>query len=162
MAFSIPTFAEKNQIMEDIRTEIPNFEWGSVEQLRTPEEKTALFFTARWINELLNKWNTNCAYITLTGNEGALRRRIRNRSTVAKLHTVTQESPDLADIVKKIVDLADSKFIRAFFIFGFAESMDEEQRKRLEEVAKTTNSYIFVAGVVDPEVYEAELSTLET
>ena len=147
--------------MEDIRTNNPNFEWGSVEQLRTPEEKTALFFTARWINELLNKWNTNCAYITLTGNEGALRRRIRNRSTVAKLHTVIQESPELSEIIKTIVNLADSKFIRAFFIFGIAERLDENQREWLEEVAKTTNSYIFVAGVVDPAVYEAELATLE-
>lgn len=147
--------------MEDIRTEIPNFERGSVEQLRTPVEKTALFYTARWINELLNKWNTNCAYITLTGNEGALRRRIRNRSTVAKLHTVTQESPELSEIIKTIVNLADRKFIRAFFIFGIAERLDENQREWLEEVAKTTNSYIFVAGVVDPAVYEAELATLE-
>lgn len=147
--------------MEDIRTEIPNFERGSVEQLRTPVEKTALFYTARWINELLNKWNTNCAYITLTGNEGALRRRIRNRSTVAKLHTVTQENPELSEIIKTIVNLADSKFIRAFFIFGIAERLDENQREWLEEVAKTTNSYIFVAGVVDPAVYEAELATLE-
>lgn len=147
--------------MEDIRTEIPNLEWGAVEQLRTPVEKTALFYTARWINELLNKWNTNCAYITLTGNEGALRRRIRNRSTVAKLHTVTQESPELSEIIKTIVNLADSKFIRAFFIFGIAERLDENQREWLEEVAKTTNSYIFVAGVVDPAVYEAELATLE-
>ena len=147
--------------MEDIRTEIPNFERGSVEQLSTPVEKTALLYTARWINELLNKWNTNCAYITLTGNEGALRRRIRNRSTVAKLHTVTQESPELSEIIKTIVNLADSKFIRAFFIFGIAERLDENQREWLEEVAKTTNSYIFVAGVVDPAVYEAELATLE-
>ena len=139
--------------MEDIRTEIPNFERGSVEQLRTPVEKTALLYTARWINELLNKWNTNCAYITLTGNEGALRRRIRNRSTVAKLHTVTQESPELSEIIKTIVNLADSK--------GIAERLDENQREWLEEVAKTTNSYIFVAGVVDPAVYEAELATLE-
>lgn len=79
-----------------------------------------------------------------------------------KLHTVTQENPELSEIIKTIVNLADSKFIRAFFIFGIAESLDEEQRKRLEEVAKTTNSYIFVAGVVDPVVFEAELSTLET
>ena len=147
--------------MEDIRTIIPNFEWGSVEQFCTTEEKTALFFTARWINKLLNEWNTNCAYITLTGNEGALRRRIRNRSTVAKLHTLTQQSPELPGIIQTIVDLEDSKFIRAFFIFGIADSLDEELRKQLEEVAKTTNSYIFVAGVVDPGVYEAELATLE-
>ncbi len=147
-------------MMEDIRTENPNFVWGSVEQLRTPEEKTALFFTARWINELLNKWNTNCAYITLTGNDGALRRRIRNRSTVAKLHTVTQESPELSEIIKTIVNLADSKFIRAFFIFGIAESLDDDQREWLEDVAKTTNSYIYVAGVVDPAVFEAELAAL--
>ena len=147
--------------MEDIRTNNPNFEWGSAEQLRTPEEKTALFFTARWINELLNKWNTNCAFITLTENEGALRRRIRNRSKIATLHTVAQESPELSDIINTIVELADSKFIRAFFIFGIAERLDENQREWLEEVAKTTNSYIFVAGVVDPAVYEAELATLE-
>ena len=43
----------------------------------------------------------------------------------------------------------------------FAERLDENQREWLEEVAKTTNSYIFVAGVVDPAVYEAELATLE-
>ena len=91
-----------------------------------------------------------------------MRRRIRNRSTVAKLHTVTQESPELSEIIKTVVNLADSRFIRAFFIFGIAESLDDDQRKWLEDVAKTTNSYIYVAGVVDPAVFEAELAALES
>ena len=78
--------------MAEIFLENPDYQNGWISFIGYDDVDAVLPRAAEIVSEFLNKWNTNCAYITLTGNEGALRRRIRNRSTVANLHTVTQLS----------------------------------------------------------------------
>ena len=92
--------------MDNILTQIPGYEFGAVEALRTTTEDCALYNTARSINELLNKWNTNVAFITLANNSTSMKRRVRNRSKVAKFYAVVQDNPNLEEIISVVEELA--------------------------------------------------------
>ena len=146
--------------MDNILTQIPGYENGTVEALQTTSEDCALYNTARSVNELLNKWNTNVAFITLANNTTSMRRRVRNRSKVAKFYAVAQENADLESVISVIEDLANTKFVRAFFIFGLPANVYKEEYSRLETVAKSLNSYIDLVTVVDQAFFD-ELVTSE-
>ena len=148
--------------MDSILTQIPGYENGAVEALRTTSEDCALYNTARSVNELLNKWNTNVAFITLANNTTSMRRRVRNRSKVAKFYAVAQENADLESVISVVEDLANTKFVRAFFIFGLPAKLNEVEKARLETVAKSLNSYMDLVTVVDQAFFDELYATLES
>ena len=120
--------------MDNILTQIPGYEFGAVEALRTTTEDCALYNTARSINELLNKWNTNVAFITLANNSTSMKRR----------------------------ELANTKFVRAFFIFGLPARLNEVEMARLEQLAKSISSYMDLVTVVDQAFFDEELAKLDS
>ena len=148
--------------MDNILTQIPGYEFGAVEALRTTTEDCALYNTARSINELLNKWNTNVAFITLANNSTSMKRRVRNRSKVAKFYAVVQDNPNLEEIISVVEELANTKFVRAFFIFGLPARLNEVEMARLEQLAKSISSYMDLVTVVDQAFFDEELAKLDS
>ncbi len=145
--------------MDDILTQNPCYESG-VEALWTTTENNVLYNTARMANELLNEWNTNVAFLTLADNATSMRRRIRNRSTMAKFHAVKLENPDLQSIIHEVEELANSKFVRAFFIYGITPQVFEEEREYLDRIAKSLRSYMMLVNVVDQAFFDEQNASL--
>ena len=110
--------------MDNILTQIPGYEIGAVEALRTTTEDCALYNTARSINELLNKWNE--------------------------------------EIISVVEELANTKFVRAFFIFGLPARLNEVEMARLEQLAKSISSYMDLVTVVDQAFFDEELAKLDS
>ena len=148
--------------MDNILTQIPGYETGTVEALRTTTEDCALYNTARSINELLNKWNTNVAFITLANNSTSVKRRIRNRSKVARFYSVVQDNPNLEAVISVVEELANTKFVRAFFIFGLPARLNEVDMARLEQVARSISCYMDLVTVVDQAFFDEELTKIDS
>lgn len=145
--------------MDDILTQNPCYENG-VEALWTITEKNVLYNTARMANDLLNEWNTNVAFLTLADNTTSMRRRIRNRSTMAKFYAVKLENPNLQSIIQKVEELANTKFVRAFFIYGLTPQVFEEDREYLDRIAKSLRSYMMLVNVVDQAFFDEQNASL--
>ncbi len=52
--------------MAEIINHIPGFENGSVQYVSAADEVGALFIAAQMVADILNKWNTNVAFYSLT------------------------------------------------------------------------------------------------
>ena len=140
---------------KEILNQIPGFEIGAVEHIRTTDEVASLFYAAQEISELLNDWNTNVAFFSLTGRSEALKGLVDNRSVVARLYTVDQKNPDLQVILRKARGMVNRRFVRAIVIEGVPGTLDAETLRQLENWAKPLGCTIVLSSVVDESYFDA-------
>jgi len=129
--------------MAEIINHIPGFENGSVQYVSAADEVGALFLAAPLVSDILNKWNTNVAFISLTSRCDAIQGLVKNESPVAKLFTVNQKNPNLQVILRKAEGMAHRKFVRVIFIEGLPEQ-DAIGKRRLDQLAQSTRTSIVV------------------
>ena len=139
---------------EEIITQIPGYDNGTVWYLEGIDEINALFQIGQMATEILNKYNTNVAVISATCRSAAIQNLIKIESGVAKLYTVNQKNQNLQVILRKIKGMINRKFVRVIFIEGLPEQ-DAVGKRWLEQLAKSTNTAFVVIEIHDEE---AELS----
>ena len=137
-----------------ILNQIPGFEIGAVEHIRTTDEVQALFLAAQEISELLNQWNTNVAFFSLSCRSGGLKTLVDNKSSVARLYTVNQKNPDLNVILRKAQGMVNRKFVRAIVIEGLPGELDAMVQRRLEGWAKSNRCTIVLASTVEDSYFK--------
>ena len=143
---------------EVIINQIPTFEKGTVEHLRTTTTENVLYNLAMEISEILNKWNTNVAFFSLTNNSEALKARVKNNSATARLYTVDQKNPDINVILRKAQGMVNRRFVRAIAIEGLPGELDESTQRLLEEWTKSHNCTMLLGGRVDRSYFDQFLN----
>ena len=141
-----------------ILNQIPGFEIGAVEHIRTTDEVQALFLAAQEISELLNQWNTNVGFFSLSSRSEGLKALVDNKSSVARLYTVNQKNHDLNVILRKAQGMVNRKFVRAIVIDGLPGKLEDTVQRRLEEWAKSNQSTIDLASVVEESYFDEFLN----
>ncbi|MBP5398658.1 MAG: hypothetical protein J6Y32_08585 [Bacteroidales bacterium] len=141
-----------------ILNQIPGFEIGAVEHIRTTDEVQALFLAAQEISELLNQWNTNVGFFSLSSRSEGLKALVDNKSSVARLYTVNQKNHDLNVILRKAQGMVNRKFVRAIVIEGLPGKLEDTVQRRLEEWAKSNQSTIVLASVVEESYFDEFLN----
>ena len=131
--------------MEVIINQIPGFENDRVHCVCAEDAKGALFLSAQMVSDLLNKWNTNVAFFSLTGRADALEGMVQNESRVTRLYTVNQKNPELRVIINKAQGMVNRKFIRAVIIEGFP-NLDQVPRRGLEQFALSSKVPVILVG----------------
>ena len=135
--------------MTEIIKQIPGFEIGAVEHIRTTNEAQTLFLAAQEVSELLNQWHTNVAFFSLNNRSEGLKALVDNKSSVARLYTVNQKNPDLNVILRKAQGMINRKFVRAIVIEGLPGERDSTAQRRLEDWAKSNRCTIVLASTVE-------------
>lgn len=141
-----------------ILNQIPGFEIGAVEHIRTTDEVQALFLAAQEISELLNQWNTNVGFFSLSSRSEGLKALVDNKSTVARLYTVNQKNPDLNVILRKAQGMVNRKFVRAIVIEGLPGELDAMVQRRLEDWAKSNRCTIVLTSTVEESYFDELLN----
>ena len=131
--------------MAEIINQIPGFENGRVHRVCAEDTEDALFLSAQMVSDLLNKWNTNVAFFSLTGCADTLEGMVQNESPVARLYTVNQKNPELRIIINKAQGMVNRKFVRAVIIEGFQDQTQMPQR-RLEQFAISAKVPVILVG----------------
>ncbi len=134
--------------MAEIINQIPGFDNGVVQYLSATDEVSALFLCAQMVSDILNKWNTNIAFFSLTGRCDALQSLVKNESSIAKIYPVNQKNPNLQVILRKAQGMVNRKFVRVIFIEGLPD-LDAVGQRWLEQLAQSTNTSIVVVEVHD-------------
>ena len=137
-----------------ILNQIPGFEIGAVEHIRTTDEVQALFLAAQEVSELLNHWNTNVGFFSLSSRSDGLKALVDNKSSVARLYSVNQKNPDLNVILRKAQGMVNRKFVRAIVIEGLPGELDAMVQRRLEGWAKSNRCTIVLASTVDESFFK--------
>ena len=137
-----------------ILNQIPGFEIGAVEHIRAMDEVQTLFLVAQEVSELLNQWNTNVAFFSLSCRSEGLKQLVENKSAVARLFTVNQKNPDLNVILRKAQGKVNRKFVRAVVIEGLPGKLAPRDQRHLEAWAKANRSTIVLASTVEESYFE--------
>ena len=141
-----------------ILNQIPGFEIGAVEHIRTTDEVQALFLAAQEISELLNQWNTNVGFFSLSSRSEGLKALVDNKSSVARLYTVNQKNNDLNVILRKAQGMVNRKFVRAIVIEGLPGELDAMVQRRLEDWAKSNRCTIVLSSTVEESYFDEFLN----
>ena len=141
-----------------ILNQIPGFEIGAVEHIRTTDEVQTLFLAAQEISELLDQWNTNVGFISLSSRSEGLKALVDNKSSVARLYTVNQKNHDLNVILRKAQGMVNRKFVRAIVIEGLPGELDAMVQSRLEDWAKSNRCTIVLASTVEESYFDEFLN----
>ena len=104
--------------MAEINLENPDYPSGHMTFISFDEVDRVLPRAAEIVSELLNKWNTNVAFISLTGRSESLRALVKNESRVAQLYTIDQKNPTPEVILRKARGLVNRHFVRAIVLEG--------------------------------------------
>ena len=136
---------------EQIIYQIPGYENGLVHYVSTTDEVSAIFLAAQIVSDLLNKWNTNVAFVSYTGRCQILIDFVDNKSEVARLHTVNQKNKQLQVLISKTQGMTNRKSVRQFVIEGMP-GLDASAKRRLEQHAKSSHSSITVIEVHKEDV----------
>ncbi len=139
---------------EVIFNQIPGFEKGAVEHLRTTTTENVLDNLAREISEILNKWNTSVAFFSLTENSEALKARVKNNSATARLYTVDQKNPDINVILRKAQGMVNRRFVRAIAIEGLPGELDDDTQHLLEQWTKSHNCTMLLGSRVEESYFK--------
>ena len=140
--------------MAEMIYEIPGFENGCVQRFGCDTEDRSLTVAAKLVSELLNKWNTNVAFFSLTGHGERMADLVKNESSFARLYTVDQKNRDIRVIIRKAKGLVNRKFVRAVIIEGMPFK-EEMPWRWLEQVAVSKNISITFVGVVDESSFNS-------
>lgn len=132
--------------MADYLEQIPGFEKGTVQRIYAADKESALYLAAHMTSDLLSKWYTNVAVISLIGHGNALQSLVQNTSGFTRLHTVDQKNPDLRIILNKARGMVNRKFVRAVIIEGLPEP-DQSGWSLLKERAKESDIPIILLDV---------------
>ena len=132
--------------MAEIINQIPGFENGRVHCVYAEDAEGTLFLSAQMVSDLLNKWNTNVAFFSLTGRADALEGMVQNESRVTRLYTVNQKNQELRVIINKAQGMVNRKFVRAVIIEGFL-NLDQVPRRRLEQFAFSAKVTVILVGI---------------
>jgi hypothetical protein len=104
--------------MAEIFIENPDYENGRMSFFGFDEAEKVLPCAAEVVSELLNKWNTNVVFISLTSRSEALKALVKNESKVARLYTIDQKNPDPDVILRKARGMVNRRFVRAIVLEG--------------------------------------------
>ena len=137
-----------------ILNQIPGFEIGAVEHIRTADEVQTLFLAAQEISELLIQWNTNVAFISLSGRSEGLKALVDNKSSVARLYTINQKNHDLNVILRKAQGMVNRRFVRAVAIEGLPGELDDSTQRLLEEWTKSHNCTMLLGSRVEESYFK--------
>ena len=129
--------------MAEIIFQIPGFEKGYVQSVCSSDEAGAIYLAAQTVNDLLNKWNTNVAFFSLSSRCEALQELVKADSCFAHLFTVNQKNHSLQVIIRKAKGMVNRKSVRAIVIEGLSE-LDATCKRWLEQLAKSTQTSIIV------------------
>ena len=140
--------------MAEIINQIPGHEIGAVEQFLTDDEVYTLFMAAQEVSELLNQWNTNVAFFSLSSRSEGLKALVDNKSSIARLYTVNQKNPDLNVILRKAQGMVNRKFVRAIVIEGLPGKVDAMVQRRLEGWAMSNCCTIVLASTVEESYFK--------
>ena len=103
--------------MDDILNQIPGYKNNS-HIIYAEDQESAMYICAQMASDLLNKWNTNVAFFSLSCRSEALKALVKNESAVARLYTVDQKNPDFRVIRDKAFGMYNRRFVRAIIIEG--------------------------------------------
>ena len=131
--------------MAEIINQIPGFENGRVHCVCAEDAEGTLFLSAQMVSDLLNKWNTNVAFFSLTGRADALEGMVQNESKITRLYTVNQKNPELRVIINKAQGMVNRKFVRAVIIEGFL-NLDQVPQRGLEQFALSAKVPVILVG----------------
>ena len=98
------------------------------------------------------------AFISLSGRSEGLKLLVENKSAVARLYTINQKNPDLNVILRKAQGMVNRKFVRAIVIEGLPGKLEDTVQRRLEEWAKSNQSTIVLASVVEESYFDEFLN----
>ena len=134
--------------MAEIFLENPDYQNGWISFFGYDDADAVLPRAAEIVSEFLNKWNTNVAFISLTGLSEALKALVKTESRVARLYTVDQKNPDPNVILRKARGMVNRRFVRAVVLEGIPLSPKtvEEWGKRFK---RWTLTHQVIVGVMD-------------
>lgn len=104
--------------MAEIFLENPDYQNGWISFFGYDDVDDVLLRAAEIVSEFLNKWNTNVAFISLTGRSEAMKALVKNESRAARLYTVDQKNPDPDVILRKARGMVNRRFVRAVVLEG--------------------------------------------
>ena len=104
--------------MAEIYLENPDYENGHMHFIGYDDAESVIPHAAEIVAELLNKWNTNVAFISLTCRSEALKALVKNESKVARLYTMDQKNHDPIVILRKAQGMVNRRFVRAIVLEG--------------------------------------------
>ena len=133
--------------MAEIYLENPAYENGHMTFIGIDEVDRVLPRAAEIVSELLNKWNTNVVFISLTGRSEALQALVKNESKVAQLHTIDQKELDPDVILRKARGMVNRHFVRAIVLEGVPISPQraDEWHNRFKHWSRSHE--IFIGGL---------------
>ena len=134
--------------MAEIFIDNPDYENGHMQFFGFDEPEKVLPRAAEVVSELLNKWNTNVVYISLTSRSEALKALVKDESTVARLYTIDQKNPDPHVILRKARGMVNRRFVRAIVLEGIAinpQTIEEWQ----EHFKHWSRTHEIILGVCD-------------
>ena len=131
--------------MAEIINQIPGFESGRVYSVCAADAEGALFLSAQMVSDLLNKWNTNVAFFSLTSRADTLEGMVQNESIITRLYTVNQKNPELRVIINKAQGMVNRKFVRAVIIEGI-QHPDQIPQRGLEQLAISAKVPVILVG----------------
>ena len=129
--------------MAEFINQITGYEKGYVQSVCSSDEAGAIYLAAQTVNDLLNKWNTNVAFFSLSSRSEALQELVKADSSFARLFTVNQKNHNLQVIIRKAKGMVNRKSVRAIVIEGLSE-LDATGKRWLEQLAKSTQTSIIV------------------
>ena len=129
--------------MAEIINQIPGFEKGTVHYVSATDEVDALFLAAQMVSDLLNKWNSNVAFFSCTGRSEGLINLVKNESSVARLHTVSQRNKALQVLLRKAAGIAHRRAVHYFIIEGLPPQ-DAIGKRWLLQFAKSTDASVTI------------------
>ena len=132
--------------MADYLEQIPGFEKGTVQCVCAADKESALYLAAQMVSDLLNKWYTNVAFISLIGHCEALQALVQNKSGFTRLFAVNQKNPNLLVILNKARGMVNRKFVRAVIIEGLPKP-DQEGWRLLRARAEDSDIPIILLNV---------------
>ena len=129
--------------MAEIIYQIPGFEKGSVHSVCASDKVAAIHLCSQIVSDILNKWNTNVAFFSLSSRCEALQELVKADSCFARLFSVNQKNHNLQVIIRKATGMVNRKSVRAIVIEGLSE-LNAAGKRRLEQLAKSTQTSIIV------------------
>ena len=94
------------------------------------------------------------AFFSLTGSCDALKARVKNSSTTARLYTVDQKNPDINVILRKAQGMVNRRFVRAVAIEGLPGELDDSTQRLLEEWTKSHNCTMLLGSRVEESYFK--------
>ena len=104
--------------MSEYITQIPNLEKGKVYTINVNDSESAVNVVKELVHRLCVTYNTAVGYIGLNDHIDAVREQCSDLKSAAVLNCIKQNNPDCGTLIRKMEDLHNRRFVRAFIIDG--------------------------------------------